>query len=84
MRITIQSTEVAERNFVSKTTGKPLVFREQEAWAHLSGAFPEKILIDLYDRPSFPPGEYDLLPTSHRVSKYRKLEFGRIFLQPAK
>jgi len=76
IRIEIKSAEFTSRSFSDKT-GKPRTVQNQEAYAFLAGAYPERIEIALWDRAPYAPGYYTLSPDSVFVGKYKSLELKR-------
>lgn len=78
IKIEIQDASVNVREFTRKETGELMQFREQTAYAFLSGPYPERITLNLgpQDQP-YQPGTYQLDSQSIMVNKYRGLEFAR-------
>lgn len=84
IKIEITDSSVNLREFTRKDTGELLQFREQTAWAHLGGPYPERITLNLgRDQQPYPNGSYQLPLGAVRVNKYQSLEFQRNFqLEP--
>lgn len=84
IRIEIKSSDTTSRSFTGKD-GQGKTVRLQEGYAFLSGAYPERIELALWDKPAYPPGFYVLSPSSCFVNRYRQLELKRtVDLTPLK
>jgi hypothetical protein len=86
MKITIDSTEVAERSGTS-AQGKPYRIRTQTVYADLGKRYPSEVRIRLKDdAPAYAKGDYDIdLSHSVYVSKYGSLALSEeLVLTPAK
>lgn len=76
MRIEIQNAEAETRQVVSRRTGNPVTFREQQGYVHLEGkAYPVEFNIPLGDNQKpYPVGDYELDEKSFSVSRFGNLE----------
>lgn len=71
------NSPISEKAFTDKK-GVARKLRLQEAYAHLSGAYPERIELTIWeDGQPFAPGLYNVSLKSVRVSQYRNLELSR-------
>lgn len=90
IKIEIDSLEVREQSGVSKTTGKPYHLRFQSGYAFVIGPggkpfkYPEgfELILDA-DQAPYPPGLYQLHPSSIRVRDGR-LTIVAVALAPVK
>lgn len=78
-KIIIRSSTVTPREFTSKTTGTKMVFREQAAAILKSGEdFPHPFRLGLDESQApYPPGDYQVDPSSFTVGRFDNLEIGR-------
>lgn len=76
VRIEVRSTEIKEKNGVSKRTQKPYNIREQEAYLHRADKpYPVAMKIALGDQAhAYQPGFYTLAPESFFVGRFGDLE----------
>ncbi|ENI0015783.1 DNA-binding protein [Salmonella enterica] len=85
--IEIHETQVnfEERSGVSQRTGKPYTIREQGAYAHLGGAYPQLFKLNLQDgQQPYAAGKYRLHLSSFEINRYGNLSVGRILLESIK
>lgn len=77
MKITVETIETKARD-IKKKDGTPMSFRNQEAWAHLGLAHPQRIELALWDNAQpYAIGEYTLDTSSFTVGRYGNLELKR-------
>lgn len=90
IKIEVKSVAVQSRQIISKQ-GQPIVFHEQEAWAHTTDAngnphpYPQRIILNIdQDKGQQPyqPGIYTLAPESLFVNRFNSLQLGRAKLRP--
>jgi len=78
LHIEIHKKHVKER-VVESRQGKSYTFREQEAWLKTpSEPYPQRMVLQLADRPPYEAGQYRLLPASFRINRFEQLELRRI------
>lgn len=89
IKIEVKSGTATDRTVQGKNG--PVTFREQEAWAHLCDRdgnpqpYPQQIVVNLdirNNQPPYPPGTYQLDPSSVFVNRFKTLTFGQVKLRP--
>lgn len=81
IEVEVQSNIVEERGGTIRKgdrVGERWSMRQQEAWLHNGRVYPERFVIALADTQApYPPGRYELAPSSIEVGEYSKLQFAR-------
>ncbi len=74
LTIEIKNAAVVTKSGNARVSGKPYTIREQEGYADLGGAYPEKIRFSLGDdQAPFPVGKYVVDKTCFRVGQFNGL-----------
>lgn len=89
IKIEIKDATVNTRSGKARATGRDYTIRSQEGYAHTVSrngnlnAYPEKISITLEDGQSaYPPGNYQIAPSSLFVGDFGRLTLGSLTLIP--
>jgi hypothetical protein len=81
LKIEIQSDRTDEKSGAVRNgprAGEAYHIRQQEGWLHNGRAYPERVVLNLGDKPAWPVGFYELHPSSIVVGEYGRPEFARV------
>jgi hypothetical protein len=78
MKLEIKDSTVNEREINTQKGSFKLY--SIDAWAHLGGAYPEKVTLNVKEGFNVEPGTYAIHPSSFKVGQYGRLEFNTLQL----
>lgn len=86
LKVEVKDGAVRTKTVTSRQSGKQSDIREQDAYAYLGGAYPERITLNLRDRPPYAVGVYVLDASCFFVGQFGKLgvDLGKLKPAPSK